>query len=138
VLRRLVRLLDRQGNRASAVRAAQEFARRTMDELSVEPAAETKALVDEIRSRVEAHPVIEPLPFTPATEARGSMSEHPVAPGGVSGAPSTMVLQPQRSSALPARRRRHTLRIGGLVISVLVFSGLGATVVRLLDGRHSG
>lgn len=60
VLRHLVRLLDRQGNRAAALRAVQQFTHRTMRELSAEPAAETKALADEIRARTDAHPVAEP------------------------------------------------------------------------------
>lgn len=142
VLRRLVRLLDRQGNRAAALREVQEFARRTMAELCVEPAAETKALVDEIRLRAEAHPVVEPLPFEPATDARGSMSDHPAAPDE-NGVPRTMTVQPtptvqpERGSTMPARHRTHTLHIGGLVI-LLVVSGIGATVARLLDGRHGG
>jgi TolB-like protein/DNA-binding SARP family transcriptional activator/Tfp pilus assembly protein PilF len=56
-LRRLVTLLDRLGDRAAAVAAYDEFAKRLGDELETEPAAETKALLTAVRARERAAPV---------------------------------------------------------------------------------
>jgi DNA-binding SARP family transcriptional activator/TolB-like protein len=56
--RRLVELLDRSGDRAGAVRAYEEFARKLRTELEVEPSAETVALIE----RIKASPVHSPLP----------------------------------------------------------------------------
>jgi DNA-binding SARP family transcriptional activator/TolB-like protein len=50
-VRRLVTLLDRAGDRAGAVLAYEEFAQRLSADLELEPAAETVALVEAIRSR---------------------------------------------------------------------------------------
>ncbi|MDX1660253.1 MAG: BTAD domain-containing putative transcriptional regulator [Gemmatimonadota bacterium] len=53
-LRRYVRLLDRAGDRAGAVRAYGRFAEELERELGVEPAPETRALIEEVRGRDEA------------------------------------------------------------------------------------
>jgi DNA-binding SARP family transcriptional activator len=50
-LRRLLQLLDRTGDRAGALRAYEEFSRRLTLEYDLEPAAETRALVEAIRTR---------------------------------------------------------------------------------------
>ena len=62
-LRRLIELLDRLGDRAGAVRAYEQFARKLAAELEVEPAPETVALVERIRASppVRPVPIIEPL-----------------------------------------------------------------------------
>lgn len=49
VLRRVIELLDRAGDRAGAVRAYDDFARRLHAEYGVEPAAETRALIKRVR-----------------------------------------------------------------------------------------
>jgi len=49
-LRRLIELLDRLGDRAGALRAYEEFARRLAAELDVEPAPDTVALIQRIRA----------------------------------------------------------------------------------------
>lgn len=49
--RRLVSLLDRLGDRNGALRAYEQFARRLRSEFEVEPAAETRALIEAVRSR---------------------------------------------------------------------------------------
>ena len=56
-VRRYVALLDRAGDRSGALRAYDEYARRLALELELEPAAETRALVQAIRSRVESAPL---------------------------------------------------------------------------------
>jgi DNA-binding SARP family transcriptional activator/TolB-like protein len=55
-LRRYLGLLDRAGEPSAALRAYEEFARRLAQELELEPAAETRALVEAMRARVERAP----------------------------------------------------------------------------------
>ena len=55
-LRRLIELLDRAGDRAGAVRAYEDFARKLATELEVEPAPETVALIERIRSSRVSQP----------------------------------------------------------------------------------
>ena len=50
-LRRLLALLDRAGDRAGAVQAYEEFARRVAEDLDLAPAPETWALAESIRTR---------------------------------------------------------------------------------------
>ena len=50
-VRCLIRLLDRGGDRAGAVRAYEEFERRLDRDLGVQPSSETRGLVDTIRAR---------------------------------------------------------------------------------------
>src|SRR2546425_1811871 len=56
LVRRLITLLDRQGDRAGALEAYAAFARRIAAEYDAEPAAETRALVAAVRARVRAEP----------------------------------------------------------------------------------
>jgi serine/threonine-protein kinase len=53
-LRQLLQLLDRLGDRAGAVAAYEEFARRLREDFDVEPAAETQELVRLVRARAKA------------------------------------------------------------------------------------
>jgi serine/threonine-protein kinase len=57
LLRRLILLLDRLGDRAGAVEAYEEFTKRLAADLETEPAAETKALLAAVRARETAAPV---------------------------------------------------------------------------------
>ena len=57
VLRRLVVLLDRLGDRAAAVATYEAFAKRLAADLEVEPAAETKALLTAVQARQTVAPV---------------------------------------------------------------------------------
>jgi DNA-binding SARP family transcriptional activator len=50
-LRRLVRILDRAGDRAEAMRLYEAFARRLAADLGVEPTPETRAAIEAIRRR---------------------------------------------------------------------------------------
>jgi len=54
LIQRLIEALDRLGDRAGAVRAYDDFARRLGQELEVRPSAETQALLAAVRSRVQA------------------------------------------------------------------------------------
>ncbi len=60
LVRRLIALLDRQGDRAGALEAYEVFARRVAAEYDAEPAAETRALVAAVRARVRAEPAVAP------------------------------------------------------------------------------
>jgi DNA-binding SARP family transcriptional activator len=51
VLRELLELLDRLGDRAGALQAYEDFARRVSAEYGVEPSAETRATIERIRRR---------------------------------------------------------------------------------------
>jgi TolB-like protein/DNA-binding SARP family transcriptional activator len=57
ILRRLLALLDRLGDRAGAVQAYEEFAQQLKAELETEPSAETKAVLAEVRARQTAVPL---------------------------------------------------------------------------------
>ena len=52
-IRRLIDLLDRAGDRSGAVHAYEEYARQLRDEVDVEPAPETQAVIARVRSRSE-------------------------------------------------------------------------------------
>lgn len=67
VLRRMIDLLDRMGDRAGAIREYEAFTKGLRDDLNIDPAPETRALVEDIRSRDVV-----------ATASRGSLSDsHP-------------------------------------------------------------
>ena len=73
-IRRLMTLLDRIGDRAGALHAYEEFARRIAAELDVEPSAETRLLARAIRTATttEAPEAAEPaVPAPPAEVAPG-------------------------------------------------------------------
>ena len=56
LLRQLIAVLDRNGDRAGALQAYEEFAQRLAEEYEAEPAAETKALLAAVRTRETAAP----------------------------------------------------------------------------------
>src|SRR2546426_519105 len=56
LVRRLMTLLDRQGDRAGVLEVYAAFARRIAAEYDAEPAAETQALLAAVRARVQAAP----------------------------------------------------------------------------------
>ncbi|PYP40118.1 MAG: hypothetical protein DMD48_04580, partial [Gemmatimonadetes bacterium] len=61
LVRRLMALLDRQGNRAGALEAYKALARRVAADYDAEPAAETKALLAEVQERSQAQETARPL-----------------------------------------------------------------------------
>ena len=65
-LRRLVDLLDQSGDRAGALQAYEDFARRLTQEYELQPSGETRAAVDAIRARPgsDARPLPPVAPFT--------------------------------------------------------------------------
>jgi DNA-binding SARP family transcriptional activator/TolB-like protein len=78
VLRDLLTLLDRVGDRAGAIKAYDAFVARLAAEFEIEPAAETRQVIEVIRARQTLHPlgsrpaqVIEPSPSLPLATAQG-------------------------------------------------------------------
>ena len=116
-IRRLMTLLDRLGDRAGAIEAYEEFARRIEADLDVQPSAETQALARAIR------------------EAAGSASRIVEAPAVLPAPPAARpaALEP---SATPAPRRRRLLGLGLAALAVVLlaaglavrWSGRGADV----------
>ncbi|HSL72626.1 MAG TPA: BTAD domain-containing putative transcriptional regulator, partial [Longimicrobiales bacterium] len=73
-IRRFITLLDRLGDRAGALREHDEFATRLKREFDVEPAPETRVLMEEVRSRARApelHDGDKPHPTNPALLVSG-------------------------------------------------------------------
>lgn len=70
--RRLMRTLDRLGNRAGALEVYEDFAKRLTTELEADPAPETRAMADAIRERSTARPpsAEHPARLTPAVTGR--------------------------------------------------------------------
>jgi DNA-binding SARP family transcriptional activator len=74
-VRRLIALLDRTTDYGGAVRAYETFTRRLADDLEVNPASETTALMTHVRSRIGALPRIDSRPrramatYTPPSPA---------------------------------------------------------------------
>ncbi|HYO48060.1 MAG TPA: tetratricopeptide repeat protein, partial [Gemmatimonadota bacterium] len=78
VLRRLIELLDRAGDRAGAIRTFDAFARRTREEFDLDPAEETQALISVVRARAEPEeppPAFEPWVHEPLTSFIGRERE---------------------------------------------------------------
>ena len=68
-LRRWLTMLAGAGDRAGAIQAYEEFARRLQDEYEADPSPETRALVESIRNEVR-RPAGEPRPVTGAAVGR--------------------------------------------------------------------
>jgi adenylate cyclase len=114
-LQRLIALLDQSGDRCGAVRAYDDFARRAADELGVDLAPETRALIREVRSRnasVLAPSDIQPVPL----ELPLSTAPAPVA--AEHSAPEES-LPRGRSS----QRMRWPLAISGTALAAVVLLG---------------
>jgi DNA-binding SARP family transcriptional activator len=76
VLRELLQLLDRVGDRAGALQAYQEFARRLETEYGASPAPETQAVIEDIRTRRHAGSTKAPeLPYDATKYDPASVSD---------------------------------------------------------------
>ncbi len=138
-LGRLLRLLDRLGDRAGALTAYEQFRDRLQTELDGEPAPETDALIAAIRDRDTAHAVgvgdaahvahpsdnlstpDDRHPTRPAADVspgRGDVAEDAVAARLPVGPPP-----PRGGARVPRRWRRVVLACATLVVTALV--GLG-------------
>jgi serine/threonine protein kinase/DNA-binding SARP family transcriptional activator len=63
LVRRLITLLDRHGDRAGALQAYDEFAAQLREQYDAEPAAETRALIAAVRARQQAAVSVPLLPL---------------------------------------------------------------------------
>ena len=117
--RRLVSLLDRLGDRLGALRAYDDFARRLRSEFGVEPAAETRGLIEAVRVREAtraSRPSDRPMPAdsSPGTPRRGAGDE-------TSGAAPTAVTL----TVSPTSRWRRP----AFILSSLAVLGVGAAIL---------
>jgi DNA-binding SARP family transcriptional activator/tetratricopeptide (TPR) repeat protein len=112
-IQRLVRLLDRAGDRAGAVVVYEAFARRLAEELDLSPSPETEALVAAVRGRHQAGPDF---------GARSPSAER------AADAPLDAVLapaepqKPGRSTANPSKRRLRPPVVAAIAAAVVVAS----------------
>ncbi|MEJ2677538.1 MAG: BTAD domain-containing putative transcriptional regulator [Gemmatimonadota bacterium] len=131
-VRRLMELLGRAGDRARALDAYRELARRLAEELDLEPAGETTRLADAIRSqdRPADKPTTEnaagpPQHAAPHAARDAGVAAPPARPAPVSAGPAaTATLRPYRSYS------RRSARIGaGIAMTV-------AAAILTLFGIH--
>ena len=112
-LRRLLRFLDDGGDRATALRAYDDFAERLKNDLDAEPSAETQALARSLRER----PTTDELrAAAPVSRRTGPVSAIAPGIGGIAPPVSPSVA----SSALPRRSKRRQWAMISLAILVLV------------------
>lgn len=117
-LRRLIRLLDRMGDRAGALRAYDTFARRLKEEFGDEPSAETQAMIARVRER-EAPRATPPGVATPPAPPHAAELIAPIdsPAAAVAPAPTEVGVTPDHASATRARRPWPALAIvTGLVV----------------------
>ena len=79
LVRRVIELLDRVGDRSSAIQEYKAFARRLQSELELEPAPETQALVESIRLRTTSngHAVARSAPSAAGAPVATSPKQRP-------------------------------------------------------------
>jgi DNA-binding SARP family transcriptional activator/TolB-like protein len=84
-LRRLLGLLDRTGDRSAALKAYDQFARRMAQEFELDPSAETRQMVEVIRSRADAPARRISDPATALSSTNPSLTSIAVLPFSVRG-----------------------------------------------------
>ncbi len=108
VLRRVIELLDRAGDRAGAIREYEAFAKRLREDYEAEPAPETTALIESVRAREQANGGV--LPSAPVTKQAAA-------------APVTSV-------TVEARRSWRTRgRAASVIVALGAIAVAGATVI---------
>jgi DNA-binding SARP family transcriptional activator/TolB-like protein len=144
--RRLMRTLDRLGNRAAALEVYEDFARRLIAELETDPAPETRAMADAIRERSTARPpsAEHPARLTPAVTGRSRRPRFGLAVAllGIAGVVlgvtlhSTPSLNPKRVLVVPFTNRTgdSTLDPLGNLAADWITRGIASTeVLELAD-----
>lgn len=129
-LRRLMSLLARLGDRASAVRAYEAFAARLAEACGVQPSTETRALAEEVRGSEMAVTYLptraqRTTPFTLAGHSEHASGARP-APQNTDG---TGHATRQRRPTLRGRSRLAGLALAGLLL--LAGAGIMAWAVRV-------
>jgi DNA-binding SARP family transcriptional activator len=115
LVRRVIALLDRQGDRSGAVQSYEAFARRLHDELELEPAPETRRLVEAVRAR--SRPDGEPGQIRAGGAAAATPRQ-----------PSTVAVPPGRPSG-----RRLNFRLGLVAGSAIVIGLVAIGSFQLLS-----
>jgi DNA-binding SARP family transcriptional activator len=92
LMQRLISILDRRGDRAGAVQAYEDFARRLAQELEVRPSAETQALLAAVREREMAAAPIELAALSPSRSSSERRVPRPVVIALAAGLPAAAVL----------------------------------------------
>lgn len=120
--RRLMTLLDRQGDRTGALRVYEQLAQRAQSEFEAEPSAESRALVASIRAR-------DTVSVTP-------VMEEPVAVVAPPATASVLVAEKHDEPGVPAileivdhERAPRTLRWVAAAIAVVILAGVGYAIV---------
>jgi DNA-binding SARP family transcriptional activator len=92
--RRLMTLLDRQGDRTGALRVYEQLAQRAQTEFEAEPSAESRALVASIRAR-------DTVSSAPVTEEPAAVAATAVAPPTIVAAPAIVTAPEVATDAAP-------------------------------------
>lgn len=128
MLRRLLELLDRAGDRTAAISAYDDFAREVAETAGVKPSAETQALVERIRAR-------DTVTYVPNGDTTRSPSSHgrstsevsvAVTPGQDVGRNIVAVDQrgsPVASATAPRRTFSGRLQIASVLVIATVIGG---------------
>jgi DNA-binding SARP family transcriptional activator len=137
----LIGVLEQVGNFSAAIRAYEQFAETHVAEYGVPPAAETRALVQRIRTRVVA--VEAPRADKPSAAAAPPITAAGVAAPAVAAPPPAIVDGPRRRSTGVARLRARFLvprtrwvvaLAGSAGAAVVALALVGAMVVRHSEG----
>lgn len=91
-LARLVRFLDDLGDRASALAAYEEFARRLKQEYDADPSPETQALIRMVRDRTGTLPSPPVRPVAPSRMPPPDAATAPVSRGGRTATPQRLLV----------------------------------------------
>jgi DNA-binding SARP family transcriptional activator len=116
VLRRLLALLDRTGDRSAALRAYEDFAARMATEFELQPSAATRAVVDRVRAR-------------PEVPTRGAMAQ-PAVPSAAVPASATIAVLP-----FLVRGDQRFAYLGEGMVDLLATKLDGAGEIRTVDPR---
>lgn len=119
-LRRLMQLLDRSGDRGSALRAYEQFADRLRTELEVDPSAESQTLARELRERS--------IPETPSPARASSAS--PARDRAADPSPAV--------PAIPVARRRSRAGVFTLLLLAIIVVAGGQRLLRGGDAPNDG
>jgi DNA-binding SARP family transcriptional activator len=114
-LRRLIALLAELGDRAGAVQAYEAFARRLAEDYDVEPAAETQALIEAVRSGEIGPRATAPAPAAVAEPMRAGPGE--------------------AGAHLPTGVSRRRFRVRPAVLTAAIFVTIAAATATLARSR---
>ncbi len=113
--RRLIRAYDMSGDRAAALLAFDELVETLKREFEAEPAAETLAVVQAVRSRSEARPLNERMPVVRTT---------------------SLPAQPLHTALTPRRLKRRWIAFAG-VAAIAISAGLWGALTRKAPAREA-